>query len=651
MTRYDKVTVKDLDLKGRKVLVRADFNVPLDKNSNITDDKRIRAALPTIKHLIDTGAAVILMSHLGRPKKGPEEKFSLKPVAKRLSELLEMDVPIAEDVVGPDAQAKVKSLAPGGVMLLENLRFHKEETANDPAFARELASLGEFYVNDAFGTAHRAHVSTAGLAAFLPSAIGFLIEKEVEVMSKKLDEPDRPFTAVLGGAKVSDKITVVSKLLEKVDNLLIGGAMAFTFIAAKGGKIGSSLCEKDQLDLALDLLKKAEEKGVKVYLPVDVKAAAEFSNDAATQIVDADDIPEGYMGLDIGPESMKIFAEIIKSSKLVVWNGPMGAFEMDNFAEGTRAAAAALAEADCVSIVGGGDSAAAIEQMGFSDKVSHVSTGGGASLELLEGKTLPGIDAVADKNPRRKFICGNRKMNVQLPGEGKELNEATKAAAEKSSALAGIAVPYTNLETAVAAMQYTPVKVLAQNCHFEDSGAFTGEIAAKTLAYMHVWGSVLGHSERRTYFAEHCETVNKKLKAALHWGLRSVICVGESLDVRENNYYADYVTGQVERCLEGISKEQMDFVIFAYEPIWAIGTGKTASPAQAEEVCRAIRDKVEELYDAETAGKLRILYGGSMKPANAEELLAEPDIDGGLIGGACLKAEDFAALIEAGGKA
>lgn len=392
----NKKTIEDIDVNGKRVLVRCDFNVPLDINdkSKITDDRRIREALPTIKYLMSHGARVILCSHIGKTK----DKQTLAPVAKRLSELLERDVPFASDVIGNDARAKVAELKDGDVMLLENVRMHPEEEANDPEFAKELASLAEVYVNDAFGTAHRAHASTAGVADYLPAVCGYLIQKEIGIMGDALNNPKRPFLAILGGAKVSSKIGVIENLLDKVDGLMIGGGMAYTFSKAMGGRIGKSLCEDDKLDLAKEILAKAKEKNVTVYLPIDTICAKEISADAETMVVPTNDIPDDWEGLDIGPESTKKFVEAIKEYKTIIWNGPVGYSELDKFATGTISIAKALAEnEDAITIIGGGDSAAAVEKFGLSSKMTHVSTGGGASLEFIEGKILPGIACLLDK--------------------------------------------------------------------------------------------------------------------------------------------------------------------------------------------------------------------------------------------------------------
>ncbi len=393
----NKKTVKDIDLKGKKVLVRCDFNVPMDENQNITDNTRIVAALPTIKYLLENNCAIILCSHLGRPKGEFKPEFSLKPVAKELANLLGKEVIMANDVIGEDAKSKAKELQNGQIMLLENVRFHKEETDNDPEFAKELASMAEIYVSDAFGSTHRAHASTAGVAEYLPAVSGFLIEKELQFLGNAISNPERPFVAILGGAKVSDKIGVIDNLLEKVDTLIIGGGMAYTFFKAQGYEIGDSICELDKLELARDLMKKAKEKGVKLMLPIDTKIGKEYKADTESKTVKYTEIPEGWEGLDIGEETIKAYTEELKTAKTVIWNGPLGVFEFEQFAVGTNSIAKALAEIDATTIIGGGDSSAAVKKAGLENKMTHISTGGGASLEFLEGKALPGIKCLLDK--------------------------------------------------------------------------------------------------------------------------------------------------------------------------------------------------------------------------------------------------------------
>ncbi len=393
----NKKTVKDIDLKGKKVLVRCDFNVPMDENQKITDNTRIVAAMPTIKYLLENNCAIILCSHLGRPKGEFKPEFSLKPVAKELANLLGKEIIMANDVIGEDAKAKASKLEQGQILLLENVRFHKEETDNDSAFAKELASMAEIYVSDAFGSTHRAHASTAGVAEFLPAVSGFLIEKELQFLGNAISNPERPFVAILGGAKVSDKIGVIDSLLQKVDTLMIGGGMAYTFFKAQGYEVGDSICELDKLDLARDLMKKAEEKGVKLMLPVDTKIGKEYKPDTESKTVAWTEIPQGWEGFDIGEETIKQYIEELKKAKTVVWNGPLGLFEFDQFAVGTNSIAKALAEINATTIIGGGDSSAAVKKIGLEDKMTHISTGGGASLEFLEGKALPGIECLLNK--------------------------------------------------------------------------------------------------------------------------------------------------------------------------------------------------------------------------------------------------------------
>lgn len=393
----NKKTVRDIDVAGKKVLVRVDFNVPLNDKKEVTDDKRIVAALPTIEYLISQNAKVILCSHLGRPKGEFKPEFSLQPVAQRLEKLTGKKVTFASDVIGESAQAAVAAVKEGEIVLLENVRFHKEETANDPEFSKKLAAFADIFVNDAFGTAHRAHASTVGVASYIPAVAGFLIGKELDVLGGALENPVRPFVAILGGAKVSDKIGVIDNLIKKVDSIIIGGGMAYTFLKAKGMEVGASLVDNERLELARDLIKKAEAKGVDLMLPVDSIVADKFDVNAKTDVVPSEHMPEGWLGLDIGPSTKMLYTDKIRTAKTVVWNGPMGVFEMAPFAEGTKAIAKAMADSEAVTIIGGGDSAAAVKQLGFADAMTHISTGGGASLEFLEGIELPGIVALEDK--------------------------------------------------------------------------------------------------------------------------------------------------------------------------------------------------------------------------------------------------------------
>lgn len=393
----NKKTVKDIDLKGKKVFVRCDFNVPMDENQNITDNTRIVAALPTIKYLLEQNCKIILASHLGRPKGEVKPEFSLKPVAKELSKQLGKEVIMANDVIGEDAMSKASNLKEGEIMLLENVRFHREETDNDPEFAKKLASMAETFVNDAFGTAHRAHASTTGIADYIPGVAGFLIEKELKFLGNAINNPERPFVAILGGAKVSDKIGVIDSLLDKVDTLMIGGGMAYTFFKAQGYNVGNSLCEVEKTGLALQAMEKAKAKGVKLLLPIDTKVGKEFKPDTESKTVAWTEIPDEWEGFDIGEKTIEMFKKELQNAKTVIWNGPLGLFEFEQFAIGTNEIAKTLAELDATTIIGGGDSAAAVTKAGLADKMTHISTGGGASLEFLEGKKLPGIECLQDK--------------------------------------------------------------------------------------------------------------------------------------------------------------------------------------------------------------------------------------------------------------
>lgn len=646
MSMMNKKTIEDIDVAGKKVIVRVDFNVPLDADRKITDDKRIVGALPTIKYLVDKGAKTILVSHLGRPKEGFEDKFSMKPTAVRLGELLGKEVIMAKDVVGEDAKAKAAALKDGEVLMLENVRFHKEETKNDANFAKELASMAEIFVNDAFGTAHRAHASTAGLADYLPAVCGFLIKKEIEFMGKALANPARPFVAILGGAKVSDKIAVIENLIDKVDTLIIGGGMAYTFLKAKGYHIGNSICEDDKVDLAKTLMEKAEAKGVNMMLPIGSMVAQEFKNDTEIKYVPSDAMPDGWMGMDIGSLTIEKFAKEIKKAKTVIWNGPMGVFEFPNFATGTKEIAKAVAESGALSIVGGGDSAAAVEQLGYADKITHISTGGGASLEFLEGKELPGIAVLMDKNPRKVIAAGNWKMN-KTASEAVAFVNALKPAVAGAKNEVVVGVPFICLPGVVEAAKGSNIKVAAQNMHWEENGAFTGEVSGPMLADLGVDYVIIGHSERREYFGETNEMINKKAHAIFKHGMTPIICCGETLTQREQGVTADHIRYQIKVALLGLTAEQVSKLVIAYEPIWAIGTGKTATNEQANEVCAVIRELVAELYGSEVAEQVRIQYGGSVNAKNAADLFAMSDIDGGLVGGASLKVEDFSIIAKA----
>lgn len=637
----DKKTIRDLDVRNKKVLVRVDYNVPMDDSGAITDDTRVQASLATVRYLLAQDAAVILMAHLGRPKGKPNPKYSLRPVAAHLSGLLGQPVLFAEDCVGPAAAEAAEKLSCGQVLMLENLRYHAEEEANDDAFAEQLASLADCYVNDGFGVSHRAHASVDGVTHYLPSAAGLLLEKEIAFLGKAVTAPVRPFAAIIGGAKVSDKIGVIENLLEKVDVLLIGGGMANTFLAAEGFRMGSSLVEADKLELAKTLIKKAEARHVRLLLPVDVVEADSFSPNATHRVVDINAIDQDWMALDIGTRSQELFAAALADAKTVVWNGPMGVFEMDAFCGGTEAVAKAVAASSAISIVGGGDSVAAIEKLGLAEQISHISTGGGASLEYLEGKVLPGIAALDDL--RQPMIAGNWKMHKTV---AEALDLAKDVVNLTNGALPEVVIfpPFTALESVAAAIDGRHVGYGGQNLHWEAQGAFTGEISGPMLADIGCQYVLIGHSERRHLLGETDEMVAKKVQAALGADLIPVLCVGETLAERDAGATEAVIARQVETALAGVPAHQLAALVIAYEPVWAIGTGKTAQVADAAAVCALIRALVAKL-DSDAARNVRILYGGSVKPENVAAFMAEADIDGALVGGASLEAETFARIV------
>ena len=649
----NKKTEDQIEIKGKRILVRCDFNVPL-KDGVITDDTRIRAALPTIKKLSEEGGKVILCSHLGKVKNGPNPGESLAAVAVRLEELLGKKVTFVDNdnVTGPETTAVVAAMQEGDIVLLQNTRFRgADETKNGEGFSKELADLADSFVCDAFGSAHRAHASVVGVTKYISekggdNAVGYLMEKEINFLGNAVDNPVRPFVAILGGAKVADKLNVISNLLEKCDTLIIGGGMAYTFLKAMGFEIGKSLLDETKLDYCREMIEKAKTLGKTLLLPVDAVTTESFPDpiDAAveTKVFAANAMPADRMGMDIGPKTIKLFSEAILGAKTVVWNGPMGVFENPQLAEGTKAIAQAMAEADAVTVIGGGDSAAAVNQLGYADKMSHISTGGGASLEFLEGKELPGVMAADDS--RRRLVAGNWKMN-KTPSETKAFITEIAPLVQDADCDVVFCVPAVDIIPAVEAAKGTNIGIGAENMYFEEKGAFTGEIAPNMLTDAGAKYVVLGHSERREYFGETDEGVNKKAVKAIEHGLIPIICCGESLTQREQGITLDWIRKQIRIAYFNIPAADVPKTVIAYEPIWAIGTGKVATTEQAQEVCGAIRKLMIELYGNSVAQSLRILYGGSVAPANAKELFAQPDIDGGLVGGASLK-PDFAKVVK-----
>lgn len=638
----NKKSIRDINVAGKRVLMRVDYNVPMDEHEQITDDTRIVASIPTINYLLEQGASVILISHLGRPKGKVQLKYSLAPIAKHLELKIGRPVTFAADCLGERVQELAGKMVAGDILMLENLRFHPEEEENDWEFAEDLATLADIYVNDGFGVSHRAHASTEGVAHFLPSVAGLLLEKEIQFVGGAVANPQRPFAAIIGGAKVSDKIGVIENLLDKVDVLVIGGGMANTFLAAEGFKMGRSLVEADKYELAKTLISKAQAKGVKLYLPVDMIVADCFSAEAQHHACAIGEIPQDWMALDIGPQSRELFAKALEGMRMVVWNGPMGVFEMEAFCGGTEAVAHAVAGSGAISIVGGGDSVAAIEKLGLAEQITHISTGGGASLEYLEGKVLPGIDCLDEI--RKPLIAGNWKMHKTVT-EGVQL--AKEIVQLTNGALAEVVIfpPFTALENIADAIDGKHVGYGAQNMHWAQEGAFTGEISGKMLQDIGCEYVLLGHSERRHIFGEDLETIAKKLQTALNYSLKPVLCVGETLAEREAGQTEAVITAQLQTALANLDSSKLLDMVIAYEPVWAIGTGKTATAEQAAQVASFIRTYLLNNCGEIASRNIRILYGGSVNEKNIAELMAAADIDGALVGGASLQAESFANIV------
>lgn len=508
----EKKTVRDINVKGKKVLVRVDYNVPMNDKGEITDTIRIDATLPTLNYLLDQGAAIILMAHLGRPKGKVVPSMSLKPCAEYLSQVMKKEVKFAPDCIGPEATEAARELQPGEILMLENLRFHPEEEKNDMAFAASLASLADIYVNNGFGVSHRAHASVEGVAHYLPAVSGFLLEKEIKYLGNAVDHPVRPFAAIVGGAKVADKIGVIRSLIEKADIILIGGGMANTFLAAQGYDLGKSLVEKESIDVAKELIALAKEKNKKMLLPIDLEMAASFSADSEHASQTLDQLNPEWMALDIGPKTAQLYADTLKNCKTIVWNGPMGVFEMAPFAAGTRRVAEAMADNEGITIVGGGDSAAAVKHMGLDSRMKHVSTGGGASLEYLEGKVLPGVAALDDL--RDPMVAGNWKCNKTVE-EAMELAHTLMHTTEQANCEIVLFPPFTALESVAATVEGSHLGYGSQDLFYKDQGAFTGAVSGPMIAEIGSEYSIVGHSERRTYFGDTDAIVVKKVRPAI----------------------------------------------------------------------------------------------------------------------------------------
>lgn len=636
----EKKTVRDINVKGKKVLVRVDYNVPMNDKGEITDTIRIDATLPTLNYLLDQGAAIILMAHLGRPKGKVVPSMSLKPCAEYLSQVMKKEVKFAPDCIGPEATEAARELKPGEILMLENLRFHPEEEKNDMAFAASLASLADIYVNNGFGVSHRAHASVEGVAHYLPAVSGFLLEKEIKYLGNAVDHPVRPFAAIVGGAKVADKIGVIRSLIEKADIILIGGGMANTFLAAQGYDLGKSLVEKESIDVAKELIALAKEKNKKMLLPIDLEMAASFSADSEHASQTLDQLNPEWMALDIGPKTAQLYADTLKNCKTIVWNGPMGVFEMAPFAAGTRRVAEAMADNEGITIVGGGDSAAAVKHMGLDSRMKHVSTGGGASLEYLEGKVLPGVATLDDL--RDPMVAGNWKCNKTVE-EAMELAHTLMHTTEQANCEIVLFPPFTALESVAATVEGSHLGYGSQDLFYMDQGAFTGAVSGPMIAEIGSEYSIVGHSERRTYFGDTDAIVVKKVQACYRNGLDPVLCVGENEEERAEGRTESTILSQLLPVLAVLTDDEARRLVVAYEPLWAIGTGKTASVEDALTVSTIIRRAVEERFNHETSRRVRVLYGGSVTPDNAHAF-HQSGIDGVLVGGASLSAESFAAI-------
>lgn len=635
-------SIREVRTGGRTVFLRADLNVPVE-NGRVMDDGRITASLPTLRHILDQGSPVVLASHLGRPKGAPEARYSMAPVAERLSELLEdYEVFFIDRVSGSRVTAMARGLHPGQVLVIDNLRFHPGEEQNDREFSRELASLAGIYVNDAFGTCHREHASTAGVPEALGGGYaGMLVEKELEAFGRMITHPRKPFTVLMGGAKVSDKVAMIQHVLPRLDSLVIGGAMAFTFSRAKGVPTGRSLVEEDRIDTAREIMARAEEAGVKLVLPVDYVCAR--SPQDAPVTVPWNAIPDDMAGYDIGPSSVALFREILLKSGTIVWNGPMGLFEVPPFDSATRETALALAEATdagAVTIVGGGDSLRAVTEAGVLDRVTHASTGGGASLELLQGNDLPALRHIAVTGVK-PLVGANWKMNGTPQMARDYLDDLLVCNSMHFGADVVLFAPFTMLAGLAGSAEDAGVLLGGQDLFWEEKGAFTGEVSPAMLKDAGCTWFLAGHSERRHILGETDAMVAKKLQAGIAAGLKGLLCVGETLSEREAGNTRAVVKAQVEAALAGIRGADPGNLAIAYEPVWAIGTGRNATAEQAQEVHSLLRECACGILGKDFAGEIRIIYGGSVTPSNASGILAQPDVNGALVGGASLDSESF----------
>ncbi|OPX32055.1 MAG: hypothetical protein B1H09_01380 [Gemmatimonadaceae bacterium 4484_173] len=641
-------SIRDLKTGGKRIFLRADLNVPIE-DGKILDDTRIRSVLRTIRYLIEQGSPVVLASHLGRPKGKIDPAYSMKPVAEKLKEILtETRILFAMDCVGKRVEAMAAGLGRGELLVLENLRFHPEETANDPGFAAKLAKLGDIYVNDAFGTSHREHASMVGVPEILGGGyVGFLVEKELRVFGELIRHPRKPYTVILGGVKVSDKVAVIENVLPRLDNLIVGGAMAFTFYKAMGLETGTSIVEEDTIQTAGDIIKAAEARGVNLILPVDIVCAPSKNQGDEAVVKRFDELPEDMAGFDIGPESIELFRRTIMKSRTIVWNGPMGLFEIRPFDVGTRTLAAFMADATSfgnIAVVGGGDSMRAVREAGVAEQITHVSTGGGASLKLLQGEELPALEHLKIDGVK-PFVGANWKMNGTLAMGIEYITLLDEGNINYFGADVVLFAPFTILAGLSPLAEKAGIHLGAQDIFWEEKGAFTGEISATMLKEAGCSWFLAGHSERRHIIGETDEIVRKKMKAGLSAGLSCVLCVGELLDQREAGKTEEVIRNQIESALTDMDLANPYNLVIAYEPVWAIGTGKTATPEEAQRIHALIRKWVAEIVDKEFAEELGIIYGGSVKPANAAQVMSGRDVNGALVGGASLKADSFIEIV------
>lgn len=641
-------SIRDLKTGGKRIFLRADLNVPIE-DGKILDDTRIRSVLRTIRHLTEQGSPIVLASHLGRPKGKIDPRYSMKPVAEKLREMLnETRILFAHDSVGKRVEAMAAGLAPGEILVLENLRFHPEEEANDRHFAAQLAALGDIYVNDAFGTSHREHASMVGIPEILGGGyVGFLVEQELRVFGELIRHPRKPYTVILGGVKVSDKVALIEHVLPKLDNLIVGGAMAFTFYRAMGLETGRSIVEEDRVQTAKDILKAAEERGVNLLLPLDIVCAPSPEEGKKAEVFRFDSLPEDMAGFDIGPETVELFRTTMMESQTIVWNGPMGLFEVPPFDVGTRKLAAFMADATsygCDAVVGGGDSMRAVREAGVADQITHVSTGGGASLKLLQGEELPALEHLKIEGVK-PFVGANWKMNGTYESGMDYLTAIDECNINYFGADVVLFAPFTLLRSFAILADKAGIGLGAQDVFWEEEGAYTGEISPSMLKEAGCSWFLAGHSERRHILGEDDGIVRKKLEAGLKSGLNGVLCVGELLEEREAGKTEEVVKRQIGSALQGLDAASPYNMVIAYEPVWAIGTGKTATPAEAQRVHSLIREWVAETAGAEFAADLRIIYGGSVKPSNASEIMKGADVNGALVGGASLKSDSFIEIV------